>query len=144
MAAQLVVRDIEEVPYGLHRLPHLGGALLQVLLPDEVRKLWQQGTSEVNAGHCAQTLVKYPDLRIVLISMKAGARLQQHTTRARLAILTLAGHIRLHLPGASVEVPRGELLGLDRGVAHDVEAIRQSTFLLIIAWPDREKEKCHE
>ncbi len=51
---------------------------------------------------------------------------------------------RLHLPDASVEVPKGELLALDRDVSHDVEAIRQSTFLLILARPDREKEKCHE
>jgi hypothetical protein len=37
-----------------------------------------------------------------------------------------------------------DLLALDRDVSHDVEAIRQSTFLLILARPDREKEKCHE
>jgi len=56
----------------------------------------------------------------------------------------LAGHLCLHLPDATVEVPRGELLALDRDVSHDVEAIRQSTFLLILTRPDREKEQCHE
>ncbi len=143
MATNPIVTDEERAPYGLHRLPHLGSSLLQVLLPDEMRNLWQQETWDTE-GRSARTLVKYPDLRIVLVSMKAGTRMKEHRTDARFAILTLSGHVRFHFPQASVEVPRGELLAVDRGVAHDVEAIRQSTFLLIIAWPGREGEKPHD
>lgn len=144
MVAQAVAPKVQTIPYGLHRLPHLGSSLLQAFLPDEVRSLWKQDAWKMESGRSARTLVKYPDLRIVLISMKAGTSLKQHKTDARFAILTLAGHLRLHLPKASVDVPAGEMLALDRGVPHDVEAVRQSTFLLIIAWPDREKEKCDE
>ncbi len=144
MAAPCVTAQIERVPYGLNRLPHLGSSLLQVLIPNEVQSMWKEDSWQADAGRTARTLVKYPDLRIVLVSMKAGSRFNQHRTSARFAILTLAGHVRLHLPNATVEVPRGELLALDRDVAHDVEAIRQSTFLLILARPDRETEKCHE
>jgi quercetin dioxygenase-like cupin family protein len=106
--------------------------------------MWKEEAWQTDAGRSARTLVKYPDLRIVLVSMKAGTRFQQHKTSARFAILMLAGHVRLHLPNATVEVPRGELLALDRDVSHDVEAIRQSTFLLILTRPAREKETCHE
>ncbi len=144
MAAPCVTAQIEGVPYGLNRLPHLGSSLLQVLIPNEVQSMWKEDSWQADGGRTARTLVKYPDLRIVLVSMKAGSRFNQHRTSARFAILTLAGHVRLHLPNATVEVPRGELLALDRDVAHDVEAIRQSTFLLILARPDRETEKCHE
>lgn len=144
MATQGVTAQIEGPPYGLNRLPHLGSSLLQVLIPNEVQNLWKEETWQTDTGRSARTLVKYPDLRIVLVSMKAGTRFKQHTTSARFAILTLAGHLRLRLPNATVEVPRGELLALDRGVSHDVEAIRQSTFLLILARPDRGMEKCHE
>lgn len=144
MAAQPVITEIQKPPYGLHRLPHLGDFLLQVLIPAEVRNLWRQDTWDMGSGRSARTLVKYPDLRIVLVSMKAGARIKKHKTNARFAILTLAGHLRLHLSDATVEVPRGELLAVDRSVAHDVEAIRQSTFLLIIAWGDQAKEANHD
>ena len=144
MAAQPVITEVQEPRYGLHRLPHLGDSLLQVLIPAEVRNLWQQDTWDLESGRSARTLVKYPDLRIVLVSMKAGARIKRHKTNARFALLTIAGHLRLHLPGASVEVPRGELLAVDRNLAHEVEAIRQSTFLLIIAWPERDKESSHD
>jgi len=144
MAAQCVTTKIEGPPYGLNRLPHLGSSLLQVLIPNEVQSMWKEEAWQTETGRSARTLVKYPDLRIVLVSMKAGTRFKQHKTSARFAILMLAGHVRLHLPNATVEVPRGELLALDRDVSHDVEAIRQSTFLLILTRPDREMEQCHE
>jgi len=144
MATQCVTAQIEGSPYGLNRLPHLGSSLLQVFIPDELQSMWKEEPWQTDAGRSARTLVKYPYLRIVLVSMKAGTRFKQHRTSARFAILMLAGHVRLHLPDATVEVPRGELLALDRDVSHDVEAIRQSTFLLILARPDRKKEKCHE
>ena len=142
MATQCVTPHIEGSPYGLNRLPHLGNSLLQILIPNEVQSMWKEEAWQADAGRSARTLVKYPDLRIVLVSMKAGTRFKQHKTSARFAILMLAGHVRLHLPSATVEVPRGELLALDRDVSHDVEAIRQSTFLLILARPNRETEKC--
>ena len=144
MATQCASAQIEESPYGLHRPPHLGSSLLQVLIPNEVQSMWKEEAWERGAGRRARTLVMYPDLRIVLVSMKAGTRFKQHKTSARFAILMLAGHVRLHLPDATVEVPRGELLALARDVSHDVEAIGQSTFLLILARPDREREECHE
>ena len=144
MATQCVTAQIEEPPYGLNRLPHLGSSLLQVLIPDEVQSMWKEEAWQTGAARSARTLVKYPDLRIVLVSMKAGTHLNQHKTSARFALLALAGHLRLHLPHASVEVPRGELLALDRDIPHDVEAIRPSTFLLILARPGREKENSHE
>jgi quercetin dioxygenase-like cupin family protein len=144
MASQCVTAQIKGSPYGLNRLPHLGSSLLQVLIPNEVQSMWKEETWQTEAGRSARTLVKYPDLRIVLVSMKAGTRFKPHKTSARFAILMLAGHVRLHLLDATVEVPRGELLALDRDVSHDVEAIRQSTFLLILARPNRKKEKYHE
>lgn len=144
MASQCITAHIEGSPYGLNRLPHLGSSLLQVLIPNEVQSMWKEESWQTDTGRSARTLLKYPDLRIVLVSMKAGTCFKQHKTSARFAILTLAGHLRLHLSDATVEVPRAELLALDRDIAHDVEAIGQSTFLLILARTDRETEKCHE
>ena len=128
MAAQCVSAQIEGSRYGLHRLPHLGSSLLQVLVPNEVQSMWKEEAWQTDAGRTARTLVKYPDLRIVLVSMKAGTRFKQHKTSARFAILMLAGHVRLHLPSATVEVPRGELLALDRGVSHEIVRHRLGSY----------------
>src|SRR5512135_392913 len=42
MATECVTAQIEEPPYGLNRLPHLGSSLLQVLIPDEVKSRWKE------------------------------------------------------------------------------------------------------
>lgn len=92
-------------------------------------------------SHNANTLVKEPDLRIVLITMKRGAQLAQHTTAGRLSIQVLDGEILVRLPDRVVDVPAGGLLALDRGIAHDVEARDESSFLLTLIWPGEESER---
>ena len=72
MATQCVSAQIEESPYGLNRLPDLGRSLLQVLIPNEVQSMWKVEAWQKNAGRSARTLIKYPDLRIVLVTMKAA------------------------------------------------------------------------
>ncbi len=87
------------------------------------------------AGHTAKTIVKYPDLRIVLVALQAGARLLQHETTGRISIHTLSGHLRVSVPERTADLPAGSILALDRDVPHEVEAAVDSAFLLTIAWP---------
>lgn len=89
---------------------------------------WHQG------GHCARTLIKHPDLRIVLIVMRAGARLHEHKTDNRISVQTLTGHVQLNLPNGVIDLRAGHLLVLDKGVAHDVVAQEDSTVLLSMTW----------
>lgn len=119
----------------MSRPPYLAGSLLQVSLPEEVKQLRQQESWLRGTGRSSKTLVKYPDLRVVLVAMKANTVMKEHRTGARITLLTVAGHIRLHLADATLELPVGSLLAIDGGVAHDVEALKQSVFLLTIAWP---------
>lgn len=102
-------------------------------LYSEVRRL--EAEQPWQAGHTANTIVKYPDLRIVLVALKAGAQLLPHRTMGRISIQCLAGKIRVHLPERSIEVAAGKLLTLDSEVSHDITAISDSSFLLTIAWP---------
>jgi quercetin dioxygenase-like cupin family protein len=136
MAAAVKYVEIPEPEYGLHRLTHLGDAVLQVLVPDEVKVLREEPCWQMETGRrSAKTFVKYPDLRVVLVTMKPKTRTRRHRTNARLAVFGLSGHIRVHLPHAIVELLAGELVALDRNLPHDVETIRQSTFLMINSSP---------
>lgn len=81
----------------------------------------------------AKTLVKEHGLSVVLTVMRSGARLQEHKTAGLLSIQTLAGHIRLHALGDTVDLPVGHVVALAGEVAHDVEAVEESAFLLTIA-----------
>ena len=114
----------------------LSGPCLQFDLNEEIQKL--QAEPRWQAGHTARTVAKYPDLRVVLVVMKAGARLERHHTAGRISIQTLMGTLRLHLPCEQVDLPTGTLLALDREIVHDVEALGDSAFLLSIAWPQPE------
>lgn len=109
------------------------GTLLTFDLAQEVRRL--ESEQPWQAEHTANTIVKYPDLRIVLIALKTGARLHEHRTAGRVAIQSLSGEILVHLQGEVIDMPQGKLLTLERDVPHDVEAKRDSVFLLTIAWP---------
>lgn len=90
------------------------------------------------AGHTSKTLAKYPNLRVVLIAMEAGARLHQHKTHGSIMVQTLRGRIRVMLAGQSVEVPSGEFVLLDSLIPHEVESVEESAFLLTISWPGAE------
>jgi quercetin dioxygenase-like cupin family protein len=49
---------------------------------------------------------------------------------------SLTGSMRLHARGKVFALPEGHLLALDSNVAHDVEALEESVFLLTVARPE--------
>jgi quercetin dioxygenase-like cupin family protein len=117
----------------------LSGPLLQFDLAGELDRLHRDESWLQPTGRSSKTLVKHPDLRIVLIAMKANTRMHEHTAAGRISVHSLNGHIRLHLPERVVDLPAGHLLALDQCVPHDVEAAEDSAFLLTLSWPPEKK-----
>jgi quercetin dioxygenase-like cupin family protein len=117
----------------------LSGSVLQFNLASELDQLHRDESWLHPTGRSSKTLVKYPDLRIVLIAMKANTRMHEHTAAGRISVHSLSGHIRLHLPEKVVDLPVGHLLALDQCVPHDVEASEDSAFLLTLSWPPETK-----
>jgi quercetin dioxygenase-like cupin family protein len=117
----------------------LSGSVLQFNLASELDQLHRDESWLHPTGRSSKTLVKYPDLRIVLIAMKANTRMHEHTAAGRISVHSLNGHIRIHLPEQVVDLPVGHLLALDRCVPHDVEASEDSAFLLTLSWPPETK-----
>ncbi len=115
-----------------HPLP-TSGTLLTFDLANEVERLLSEEPWQ--AEHTANTIARYPDLRVVLVALKAGGRLHEHRTAGRLSIQTLSGEVYVHVGGKTIEMHAGSLLTLEHDVAHDVEARTNSVFLLTIAWP---------
>lgn len=84
----------------------------------------RQEAAYLREGHTARTLVREPDLRVVLVVMKAGARIAEHHADETASVHALSGHIRLRLPdkGARPEwrgcsVNDRHLGGSERGAA---------------------------
>lgn len=106
---------------------------LEFDLRKELERL--HGEPEWTKGQHAKTLVKFDDLRIVLMALRAGARVPEHRSRGRISIQTVVGHIVVRAEGRTFDLGIGALLALDQGLPHDVEALEDSAFLLTIAWP---------
>ena len=81
----------------------------------------------------ANTLVKGDTFRIVLTALRAGNRLHEHEAAGWISIQAVAGRLRVHAAGQTIELPSGHLLALAAGIPHDVEALVDSAFLLTIA-----------
>ena len=141
MANPRIARKPGEASKTLIRLPDLAAPALKVCISSAVKQQQEHESWRRGTGRSSTTLAKYPDLRILLVSMKANTRMREHKAAGRLAIMTLTGCLRLHILDHTVDLPAGHLLTLDQCVSHDVEALRQSTFLLTIAWPHEGKRR---
>ncbi|MHB8734871.1 MAG: cupin domain-containing protein [Terriglobales bacterium] len=75
--------------------------------------------------------MKYPGVSLVLMLKKSGTQIGKHRAAGWIAVKMVQGKIRMHLPeGQSVDLSLGDLLRLDRGFEHDVEACEESAILL--------------
>lgn len=104
-------------------------------LEAEVHRLKAETTW--STGQNARTLIKYDDLRVVLMALAANARVPEHKADGRISVHVLSGHVQLRASGRTFSLRAGGLLALDRGVPHELRALEESAFLLTIAWPGR-------
>ena len=81
-------------------------------------------------GHTARPLVREADLRVMLLVMKAGSVIKEHSAKETASVYTVSGHLRVSLPTGVVDMPSGRLLVIERGLVHSVEAVEESSFLL--------------
>jgi quercetin dioxygenase-like cupin family protein len=126
-------------PEAGHKRPHtppLASSFLEFDLTAEITHLHSEPTW--TTGHNARTLVKYDDLRVVVVTLRAQARMPEHKTDGRISVHVLSGHIRLSASGRTFDLRPGRLLALDRGVPHGIEALEESAFILTIAQPPKD------
>jgi quercetin dioxygenase-like cupin family protein len=141
MTANLSALDASRA--ALNRLPFLAGAALHFHLKDELEKLRKQESWQRSTGRSSRTLAKYPDFHIVLVLMKPGAKMNEHHVDGRVSLQVIQGRVRVHLPDRDIEIRAGDLLALEYGLLHHIEALEESAFLISISWPGGTKEQRH-
>ena len=121
-----------------HRRPHtppMAQPFMEFDLPAEIHRLKAETTW--STGQNARTLVKYDDVRVVLMALQAKVRVPEHKTEGRIAVHVLSGHIQLRASGRTFSLRTGGLLAIDQGVPHELDAVEESAVLLTIAWPGK-------
>ena len=120
---------------GTVRIPEpIGGPFQEVQFSEEIERLWRE--PEWQGGRNSKTIAKHPDLRIVLTALKANECIHEHRTAGSISVQTLTGHIRMHAPGRTFDLPAGRMLALEQGLPHDIQALKDSAYLLTIAWAE--------
>jgi len=90
-------------------------------------KAWQEGRRN------AITLRKGEGLSVVLLVMKDGDRLDEHSAPGPITVSVHEGRIRFSAGDKDVEAEAGTVLACDAGVRHSVEALGDAVCLLNVA-----------
>jgi quercetin dioxygenase-like cupin family protein len=126
----------DPVDHEPHRRTHaapMAGSYLEFDLLAEFHRL--KAESAWSTGQNARTLIKYDDLRVVLMALQAKTQIPEHQTDGRLSMQVLSGHIQVRASGRTFNLHPGGLLAFDHGIRHDVMALEETALLLTIAWP---------
>lgn len=108
-------------------------ALLGLFNLDEEINRFKPDESDV-AGRRAETLIKTERLRVVLVTMRTGITLHEHSAPGPVTIHVLRGRFNVTYNGIAQELAAGGLISLDTGVRHEVETLDEGAFLLTIGW----------
>jgi quercetin dioxygenase-like cupin family protein len=87
---------------------------------------------EAKRGHHQITLYRRAPVTHILFSFETGGRLEEHTTNGLVNIQVLEGRLRVGAEGEVHEMDAGQVLILNPGIPHDVEASEPSAMLLTV------------
>lgn len=76
-------------------------------------------------------LINEPEYRMVLMSLCAGQSTPEHSTTGKVTVYALRGHITFHVGNTSCELHAGEVLSVEAGAPHRVEAHEDSALLAL-------------
>jgi quercetin dioxygenase-like cupin family protein len=110
----------------------LDAPLLTFEIPALLAQLKAEPTWQ-RESHNAMTLAKSRGLRVVLVAMRSGAVLAPHRTDGPISVQVIDGAVRLTAGSRSVTLHAGQLVTLQKGIRHGVEAATEAAFLLTLA-----------
>jgi quercetin dioxygenase-like cupin family protein len=79
------------------------------------------------------TLLKAQGLQVVLIAMHAGAVIPSHRAESPISVQVIEGMIKFSADAQALTLGTGQLLTLQAGIPHTVEAVEEAAFLLTLA-----------
>lgn len=110
----------------------LDAQLLTFEIPALVAQLkaeptWRRG------DHTAITLTKSRGLRVVLVAMHSGAAIPPHHVDGPISVQVIGGELKVTTDSQAMTLHAGQLLTLQGGIHHGVEAATEVAFLLTLS-----------
>lgn len=113
---------------------HLDDPVRQQDLSRATEDAWA-ALENVTARHTSRTLVKQERLRVVLMVLKKGEIVPEHTAEGDQTVQVLRGRVALNVDGQRFRVHAGHLLAIEHELPHTLEALEDSEVLLTLSWP---------
>ncbi len=105
--------------------------LVSMDIPEFIKQLKNEPAWR-NSDRNAMTVYKTNGMRIVLIALHEDAELKRHTADGIISVQVLEGKINFSTDDKSVELEKGQMIALHKGLHHSVKAIKESVFLLTL------------
>ncbi len=80
-----------------------------------------------------KVIVSQPGFRLVLLNLRAGQSVPEHSTNDRVAVYAVSGHITFYEGQTPADLRPGDMVTLEGGVAHRLEAHEDSSLLVVRA-----------
>ena len=109
----------------------INAAMVTIDLPSFIKQVKQE-SSWKDENRNAITVFKTNGMRIVLIALHAGAEMKTHTADGIISVQVIDGRMKFTADNHSVELNKGQMLALHKGVPHNVGAIEETIFLLTL------------
>jgi uncharacterized protein (DUF2249 family) len=81
----------------------------------------------------SKTVISQPEYRLVLLNLRAGQSVPEHAAKEMVTIYAISGHITFYEKQVPADLRAGEVLWIDGGVPHRLEAHEDSSLLVVRA-----------
>jgi uncharacterized protein (DUF2249 family)/mannose-6-phosphate isomerase-like protein (cupin superfamily) len=78
-----------------------------------------------------KVLANEPGYRMVLLSLRAGQSVPEHSTKGKVTVYAMQGHVTFYEGNASCELHAGEVVSVEPGMLHRVFAHDDSALLVL-------------
>lgn len=109
----------------------LDAPLLTFDIPALLTQMKQERTWQTGDRN-AITLLKARGLRVVLVAMHGGTVIPIHRAEGAITVQVVEGRLVFSTESRDVTLDQGQLLTLQPGIAHGLEAIGECAYLLTI------------
>ena len=113
------------------KVRRLKADVMQFSVHEEMLQLVQRVAGN-KSKRTAKTLVKEGPLRVLVVALDAGGKLEEHAVDGPFSVQCLMGRVTAHVAGNNKELMTGDLLVVDTGVTHDIEAKDAAALLITI------------
>ena len=117
----------------------MDAALVTINLGDYTKQIKNEQAWK-DSDRNAITVFKTDGMRIVLIALHKDAELIKHTADGMISVQVLEGQILFTISEQTVELSKGQMLTLHKGIPHGVLAKEETVFLLTLTTTSEENK----